>query len=81
MKVFLKCFTRLVSAGNIHIVQPTAFAVQDDIDTLAFKDSNKYIRGEVTTLVRVEDLRRAVPRKRLFQRLDAERGIRLCEGC
>ena len=44
-----------------HIVHPTAFAVHADIYTVAFKNADKCIRGELAALIRIEDFRSSVP--------------------
>ena len=55
-----------------NVVAPRAFAVHADRDAIFDQQAGERSASELRTLVGVEDLRLAVLRQRLLQRLDAE---------
>src|SRR3981189_1657757 len=55
-----------------HVVSPSSFAIHTDGNAVAGEDAGKGRTGELRALVGVEDVRPAVTRESIFQRLDAE---------
>src|SRR5216683_773881 len=55
-----------------HVVSPSSFAIHADGDAVVGEDTGKGRSGELRALVGVEDVRPAVTRESIFQRLDAE---------
>src|ERR1700730_3859351 len=55
-----------------HVVSPSSFAIHADGDAVVGEDTGKGRTGELRALVGVEDVRPAVTRESIFQRLDAE---------
>src|SRR5665811_2066634 len=56
-------------------VQPATPSVHADPDTMGVKQAGEARGGELRALVRVEDVRGSVARKRLFERFDAEGSV------
>src|SRR5690625_4269337 len=56
-----------------HVIPPRATAIHADFHTGSQQDAGEAIRGELTALVGVEDLRFAIATHGFFQCLDAER--------
>src|ERR1035437_2029106 len=55
-----------------HIFAPGGLAVHADRDFVFYQHASKSLAGELASLIRVEDLRLAVFRQSLLQRLDAK---------
>src|SRR4051812_3043232 len=55
-----------------HVVAPSPFAIHADGDAVVGEDAGKGRTGELRALVGVEDVRPAVTRESILQRLDAE---------
>jgi hypothetical protein len=58
-----------------HVVPPGALAVHADLDLVFGEHASEGGACKLRALVGVDDLRLAVPRQRLFERLDAEVGL------
>lgn len=66
-----------------HVIDPAALAVHADGDVMGLESTCERLRGELGTLVGVEDLRGTKALYGLLQRLDAEvrvQGVRYAPG-
>ena len=75
LEVDLLVFDAAPQPFDKDIIPPSPFAVHADGDAVGGQHAGKGRAGELATLVRIEDLRRAVRGQRIFERGDAERGF------
>ena len=59
-------FERTPQPLDENVVSPPAFAIHTDLDALFFEPSGEGFTGELTSLIGVEDLRRALLMESLF---------------
>ena len=71
-EIHLLILHRAPTALNEDVVAPCTLAVHADGDAVPDEDAGEVGAGELAALIGVEDVRSAVPGKRLFKRLDAE---------
>ena len=60
---------------NEHVVAPSAFSVHADGDFFPEQNAGEFAAGELTALIRIENIRFAIPADRLFQSLYTKIGF------
>ena len=75
-QINLLIFDAAPEALRKHIVPPSPLPIHADCDFVSDEHAGEGGARKLRALIRVDDLRLAVPGQRLLQRLDAERRLR-----
>ena len=80
VKINLLVFEAALQPLDKDVVQAPALAVHADHDRVPFQGAGKVVAGELTALIGIEDLWRAIARERFLKCLDTEIGASVLES-
>ena len=74
VQIHFLVFDALPQPLDKHVVAPTTFPVHTDLDAVVFQHPREFLAGELTPLIGVEDLRRAIAGQGVLDRFETEVG-------